>query len=104
MQQLEVFHAIFPENLRDRIVDALLLDEELSGFSLVSIDGHSRNNSRFDRLEQVVGYRRMVRLEVLVTEQDKQRVIDILQKSSMHSQESAGIRYYVTPVLESGHL
>lgn len=104
MPELEVFHAVFPEYLRDRIVDSLLAEESLSGFSLVVIDGHSRNNIQFDRLEQVVGYRRMIRLEILVTEQEKQRVINILKQGNTHTKDSLGIRYYVTPVLESGHL
>lgn len=104
MSKLEIFHAIFPENLRDRIVDSLLADEELNGFSLVAIDGHSRNNSAFDRREQVVGYRRMVRLEVLVTANEKRRVLELLQNCCIGQNKSLDIRFYLTPVTESGHL
>ncbi|MDX1525814.1 MULTISPECIES: DUF3240 family protein [Idiomarina] len=104
MSEYELLHVIFPAKLRAHVVDVLLADEQLSGFSLAEIDGHSRQNSQLDRLEQVVGYRRMLRLEVMVTEPEKQRVLTLLKQLKPASAESLGVRFYTLPISSSGHL
>lgn len=104
MTNLEVLHAFFPLDMRDAVVDALLELDELSGFSIVPIDGHSRDNSQLDKLEQVVGYRRMFRLEVIVNSDLREQVIDHLRVCRSYKPGDKGIRYYVTPIVESGHL
>lgn len=104
MKNLEVLHAFFPLELRDAVVDTLLELDNLSGFSIVPIDGHSRENSQFDKLEQVVGYRHMFRLEVIVDAGLRQQVITQLRQCRSCIPGDKGIRYYVTPILDSGHL
>ncbi|MDX5406476.1 MAG: DUF3240 family protein [Chromatiaceae bacterium] len=104
MTDLEMLHVFFPLDLRDAVVDALLELDELSGFSIVPIDGHSRDNSQLDKLEQVVGYRRMFRLEIIAGTELRQRVIALLRECRSCRPGDKGIRYYVTAVLDSGHI
>lgn len=80
MADLEMLHVFFPLSFRDTVVDALLELDDLDGFSIVPIDGHSRENSQFDKLEQVVGYRRMIRLEIIVDKEMRQRIIEKLSQ------------------------
>lgn len=104
MTNLEVLHVFFPMDLRDLVVDALLELDDLSGFTIIPIDGHSRHNSQFDKLEQVVGYRRMFSLELIVNADLREAVIQHLRTCRSSKPGDSGIRYYVTPVIASGHL
>ncbi|MDP5036058.1 MAG: DUF3240 family protein [Alishewanella sp.] len=104
MTELEMLYVFFPLEQRDAVVDSLLAIDDLSGFSIVTLDGHSRDNSQFDRLEQVVGYRQLCRVEVIVNKLLREQVIVQLRQCRSAKTGNSGFRYYVMPVLESGHL
>lgn len=99
---LELLQIIFPTNLRDEMVDAMLQLDELSGFNIATIDGHSRKHGDYDKVERVVGHRRMHRLEVVVNAAQKQQVFDALRQCAGCGK--ARLRYYATAVTDSGHI
>ncbi|MDQ7048695.1 MAG: DUF3240 family protein [Enterobacterales bacterium] len=96
-QQLLVI--IAPSDLKDDLVDQLMSLDFISGFNLITIDGYSRAHSQFDIAEQVKGYRKLYRFEVLHQPQQKQSILNALAKST--ARES--VRYWIVPVLEQGH-
>lgn len=94
----QILTAVFPESVREEIIDALIALEEVSGFNLSAIDGYSRQHSHYDISEQVTGYRRLCRLEVVHPREHQSMLL-----SSLSSAASAShLHYWVTPVLDSG--
>ena len=92
--------AVFSEEIRDDLIDALIGLDDISGFNMESIDGYSREHSRYDLREQVAGYRRLCRLEVLHDEEQQQALLATLGQAC-----AAGhVRYWIMPLTAAGQL
>jgi hypothetical protein len=91
---------VAPASLRDMLVDCLMASELVSGFNLQDMDGYSREHSRFDLAEQVAGYRRMVRFEVIHREEVQQALLDAVTDAC----EAGQVRYWISALDLSGHL
>lgn len=94
-----LFSIIVPITLKDEVVDRLMGLAQLSGFNLKTIYGYSKAHSDFNITEQVEGYREMVQFDILLAEQDKQALIDTLKPVC----QPARLKYWFTPIIESGH-
>lgn len=94
----QMLTAVFPEAIRDEVIDALIGLTDITGFNLSAIDGYSREHSQYDISEQVTGYRRMCRLEVAHPQEHQALLIAALSGAASGSH----LHYWVTPVLESG--
>lgn len=92
--------AIVPEALKDNVVDSLMADSFLSGFSLSKIQGFSQAHSHYNVSEQVEGYRDFYRFEVLHKAAQSSALLNLLKKVS--SQKS--VRYWILPLIEAGVL
>jgi hypothetical protein len=92
--------AVFAQDIRDDLIDALIGLEAISGFNLETIDGYGREHSRYDLREQVAGYRQLCRLEVLHESDQEQALLATLARAC-----AAGhLRYWVMPLKSSGQL
>lgn len=89
-----------PKKLKDEVIDHLMNSELASGFSLTSIMGYSNEHSSFSLDEQVRGYKNLFQFEVLVSEEKLTELKANLAKTF----STVKIRYWVTPIIESGHL
>lgn len=89
-----------PADRRDDLVDALMDDEDVSGFTLTPALGYSRDHGAFSPGEQVAGYRDYVRFEVLLDPRRQAHVLDLLERAG----GSERLRYWLTPIPETGHL
>jgi hypothetical protein len=96
-------HVIFtlnaPTSLKDDIVDKLITFSNISGFNLKKINGYSKEHSQFDIAEQVEGYRVFYQFEVLIFFKDTAKLKAILNPIC----QPAKLKYWITPVLQSGH-
>jgi len=97
-QQLLVL--IVPAQMKDDMVDALIANPDISGFTLSSAAGYSREHSHFNLREQVEGYRSFCRLEVLHRPGQRAELFTAL--AGVCGGEA--LRYWVSPVVEQGHL
>jgi len=88
-----------PIGLKDDIVDKLLSVPTLTGFNLKKMSGYSKEHSLFDISEQVEGYRAFYQFEVLITSNE----LNTLKSSLLPVCQPAKLRYWLTPVIESGH-
>ena len=88
-----------PTNLKDDIIDRLISLPNLTGFNLKKMSGYSKEHSLFDISEQVEGYRAFYQFEVLIVSNE----VDMLKECLKPICEAAKLRYWVTPVIESGH-
>ncbi len=92
--------AMFSEGIRDDLIDALIQLEEVSGFSMQAIDGYSREHSQYDLREQVAGYRRLCRVEILHEVEHEAALLAALEAVC----SASPIRYWITPLQSAGHL
>lgn len=88
--------AMVPENMKDVLVDALIAQKQLSGFSLSKIQGYSAANSHFNIQEQVEGYKDLYRFEIMHEAGFSEHLLTIV-KSLFHT---GNLRYWVTPTLQ----
>jgi hypothetical protein len=89
-----------PAGRRDDLVDALMGNEHITGFTLSPALGYSREHSHFSLGEQVAGYRDYSRFEVLFEIQEREPLLETLRKASGNER----LRYWIMPVPETGHL
>lgn len=99
MSEYQILIIVVPEETKDDVVDTLIELDEISGFNLAKIAGYSKENSQFNILEQVEGYRNLFRFEILHTCQQQPQLL----KSLDHVCGSAGLRYWITPIIQQGH-
>ncbi len=89
-----------PADRRDDLVDALMGNDHVSGFTLSPALGYSREHSHFSLGDQVAGYRDYSRFEVLFEVDQKAAVLESLRRASGNER----LRYWIMPVPETGHL
>jgi len=89
---------IAPKEIKDDLVDDLMALDIISGFSLTVIDGYSREHSHYSIDEQVEGYRRFFRFEVLHQQEQELQILQALEQTC----SPAKVRYWVQPVSRMG--
>ena len=99
MHEEVLFTLNVPTELKDEIIDILISLPNITGFNLKTINGYSKEHSMFDISEQVEGYRVYFQLEVLIHLKD----IEKLKARLVPVCHSAKLRYWLMPVLDSGH-
>lgn len=95
----QILVVIVPAEIKDDLVDNLMVLDFISGFSLSSIDGYSRSHSHYNINEQVEGYRKFYRFEVLHQETQEAEVMKQLKKTCSKTKA----RYWIMPVSSIGH-
>lgn len=90
---------IAPTNIKDDLVDTLMSLECISGFNFSEIGGYSKTHSQYDIREQVQGYRKLQRFEVLHKTDDQTKLLDRLKPVC----SKAKTRYWITPIKLEGH-
>lgn len=98
---MECLLTIFaPPALEETLVDWLLEEERIHGFSTAEIFGHGERESGMTLLEQVAGRQRRVQFLV---QTDTATAADMIQHLRAHY-AGAGLHYLLTPVIESGRI
>ncbi len=100
MTETQLLVLIVPEALKDDMVDTLMGLDDVSGFTLSTAAGYSREHSHFNLREQVEGYRSFFRFEVLHLPQVREHLCEVLAETC----GDEPVRYWVAPVLVEGHL
>ncbi|KTF18364.1 DUF3240 family protein [Pseudoalteromonas sp. H105] len=100
MAEQLLFTLNVPTNIKDEVVDALISLDCISGFNLKKIEGYSKAHSEYDIAEQVEGYRSLYQLEVHILVTQLQTIKTALTPVFKYIK----LKYWVTPVIESGHL
>ncbi|GAA6206410.1 MULTISPECIES: DUF3240 family protein [Thalassotalea] len=94
-----IFTLNVPTELKDDVVDVLIALPSITGFNLKNIHGYSKEHSLYDISEQVEGYKSYFQIEVLISKVN----IDKLKSNVSSVCPSAKLKYWITPVLDSGH-
>lgn len=94
-----IFTLNVPTDLKDEVVDKLISLSIIRGFNLKKINGYSKEHSLYDISEQVEGYRALYQFEVLIPS----REVENLKVSLIPICQPAKLKFWLTPVIESGH-
>jgi hypothetical protein len=98
MEQLLI--VLVSATIRDDLIDALIVYQDISGFSMQEISGYSREHSQYSLSEQVSGYRKLYRFEVL---HEQGREAELLRRVD-ETCSASHARYWVVPVSKTGIL
>jgi hypothetical protein len=91
---------IAPPALEETLVDWLLEEGRVDGFSTVASFGHGARQTGMSLLEQVTGRQRRVQFQVQTSANTATALVAHLREHF----SGAGLYYMVTPVLESGRI
>lgn len=98
MSDLETITLHLPPALEDTCLELLLEHAATRTFSSIPARGHGEATGELSLSEQVSGWRREVRVEVLVARADRAGLLDALRARL----PNAAVRYRVHAVLEAG--
>lgn len=82
---------IVPVEIKDDVVDVLIEQDIISGFTLFEVSGFSKKHSQFNTKEQVEGYRRFYKFEIMHDESDQTTLLNSLQPLC----EPSHVRYWI---------
>lgn len=89
-----------PPSLEDHVMDWLVSRPEGSGFTSLPVSGYGADPNELSIAEQVAGRQQCIQFEV----QMPAAVVDKFLEDAGSALSSTAIRYWVLPVLASGHL
>lgn len=89
-----------PVSLEEPIVDCLLSLEADHGFCSMFVNAHDHRKTGFSLAEQVSGRQKKIRFQMYIDDKDLALLLEKLRAQFT----GAGIRYWVTPVIEHGIL
>ena len=98
--QLCLLTLIAAPSLEDALVDWLLVQDEISGFSSSSIDGHGSRESGMSLMEQVTGRQKRVQFLIHTNITVAERLIQKLRVDFI----GTGLHYFVLPVSTYGSI
>ena len=100
MESKLLLSLVISPQVEDTVVDWLLEQEAISGFTSLQVSGHGTSPYSMNLAEQVAGRRRQVMFQSYLTDAHAVVVIKGLEETFAGS----GMHYWLTPVITSGHL
>lgn len=99
MNDYQLLCLIVPEPVREGVVDCLVQLEWIADFTLTRVAGYSHEHHHYTLQEQVAGYRRLYRVEVLHSPEDEPRLLAALEPICSSTES----RYFIMPVSAERH-
>ena len=98
-QQYLITITVSPD-LEENLVDWLLEVESHTGFSSFPMHGHSSQPENLTLAEQVSGRKQQVRFQIHLPAAELEHFVGKLKEDL----RGTGLHYWVSPVIESGHI
>lgn len=89
-----------PLAIEEKLLDLLLLSPTVTFTTSRATAAHGLAHETLDQMEQVLGRARVTEVQVIFAEADKATLFDSIRQQFA----GAGLRYWVTPVVESGEI
>ena len=89
-----------PPEAEERLLDLILMLPNTMVFTSKPTAAHGLTHEDLDQTEQVLGRARATEVEVIFSADDKAALLDALRQQFV----GAGLRYWITPVIESGEI
>lgn len=87
-------------SIEETLVDWLLGFEATQGFTSFPVHGHSGQMEGLSLAEQVVGRKKQIRFQIHLPESETAELIARLKQDF----RGTGLHYWISPVIETGHL
>lgn len=87
-------------SLEETLIDWLLTQENISGFSSFEMSGHGVRSARLSIVEQVTGRQKRIQFQIHTDLEMAHQMIETLKLTY----PNAGLRYLLTPVLAMGQI
>lgn len=89
-----------PLAVEEKLLDLLLMSPNAEVFTSSPTAAHGLASGSLSQSEQVLGRMQATQIQVVLSEADK----DALLKTIQQQFAGVGLRYWITPVIESGRL
>ncbi|MBZ0070536.1 MAG: DUF3240 family protein [Thiohalobacteraceae bacterium] len=99
MQSCLLALAVSP-SMEHAMVDWLLENETVGGFTSLSIHGHGTSLHSLSTAEQVAGRKGQILFQLYLPVAAAREVVAALRREF----QGSGMHYWITPLLEAGHL
>ncbi len=87
-------------SMEETLIDWLLTQEDISGFSSVEIYGHGSRSTHLSLLEQVTGRQKRIQFLIHTQIETAQQLITELQQRYPNT----GLHYMMTPIMDAGQI
>lgn len=89
-----------PPAIEEKLLDLLLLSTTPMVFTSTPTAAHGLAHEYLDQTEQVLGRARATKVQVIFAAADKAALLEALHREFA----GAGLRYWVTPLIETGEI
>ena len=89
-----------PPAVEEKLLDLLLLSPNAALFTSAPTAAHGLAFGRLNQTEQVLGRAFATKVQVIIPDADKQALLEDIQAQFA----GAGLRYWITPVVEAGEI
>ncbi|HUL13774.1 MAG TPA: DUF3240 family protein [Methylococcaceae bacterium] len=86
--------------IEESVVDWLLQFAAKGGFTSFPVNGHSSRQEGLTPAEQVAGRKKQIRFQMHVPEAELTPILERMKQDF----QGAGLHYWVSPILEAGHI
>lgn len=91
---------ICPPAIEEKLLDLLLLSPNVMVFTSTATAAHGMTHDKLDQTEQVLGRARATEIQVIFAAADKAVLLEAIRQQF----SGAGLRYWVTTVVETGEI
>ncbi len=89
-----------PLAVEEKLLDLLLMLPNSTVFTSSTMAAHGLAHENLDQMEQVLGRALATQVQVIIGAADKVALLDAIRQQFA----GAGLRYWVTPVVEAGEI
>ena len=89
-----------PPAVEEKLLDLLLMSPNATVFTSTATAAHGLGHENLDQMEQVLGRALATQVQVIIGAAGKEALLDAIRQQFA----DAGLRYWVTPVVEAGEI
>ena len=89
-----------PPEVEEQLLDLLLMSPSQTIFTSTPTAAHGLAHGNFSQAEQVLGRASATQIQVIISAADKPALLEDIHRRLA----GAGVRYWVTPVVEAGEI
>jgi hypothetical protein len=89
-----------PRAIEEKLLDLLLMSPNMTVFTSTATSAHGLAHVALGQTEQVLGRAHATEIQVIFTAADQAALLEVLRQQFA----GAGLRYWVTPVIEAGEI
>lgn len=89
-----------PRAVEEKLLDLLLMSPNMTVFTSTATSAHGLAHAALGQTEQVLGRAHAAKIQAIFSADEKMALLEVLHQQFA----GAGLRYWVTPVIEAGEI